>query len=144
MQIADFAVRRGSSFGGTRACALGARRARFDVQGDAAKMPPGGQAKMDGAQTYKTHWTKIRLHAADGYGLVSSWDAQRSAAVVLRDGEPFACDARTTAEHVRALKELRDCDTCANWFTDVALEGAGPRRDAIDWTGFPERSEPAR
>jgi len=84
----------------------------------------------------KIPWQQITLYFADGSGTSSSWDTVTSRAVELgRDGKKSS-DA-ITAEHRRALAEIRDNDTCANWYCNEELsDEVGPRADAIDWTGF--------
>jgi hypothetical protein len=82
------------------------------------------------------HWTTIELHNADGSGRNSRWDPNLACAVQATTDGIMERSPAITEEHLRALAELRDQDSCANWYTDEALDGTGPRRDDIDWSGF--------
>ena len=82
------------------------------------------------------HWTQLTLYFADGSGLRSSWNTEQDRAE--QTGGPRRMDTEAaTAEHLRALEELRDCGGATNWYTNPELDAeAAPRPDEVDWTGF--------
>jgi hypothetical protein len=92
-----------------------------------------GDQTMAGAAV---RWTLLVLHFADGSGLVSTWDEARGCAV-QRDGPRHMPEPSATAEHLRALAELRDTGGCTNWIARTTVgELDPPALDAIDWSGF--------
>lgn len=81
-------------------------------------------------------WQLLALHFADGYGLVSSWDEARGCAV-QRDGPRHMSEASATAEHLRALAELRETGGCTNWVPSLSASAVDPPALAvIDWAHF--------
>lgn len=88
-------------------------------------------------------WTMLVLHFADGSGLISAWDEARACAV-QRDGPRHMAEATATAEHLRALAELRETGGCTNWLASTTVHSVDPPRlEAIDWSGF-EEPDPER
>lgn len=86
---------------------------------------------------WPVRWTRLVLHFADGSGLVSAWDEARSCAVQNDAGAGRMTEANATAEHLRALAELRETGGCTNWFARMIGSGEDPPPlDTIDWTGF--------
>lgn len=67
--------------------------------------------------------------------------ARRIAHGVLWEGRSLIDDAPivaiATAEHLRALAELRDTGGCTNWFVVEPLTGAAhDSAEEVDWSGF--------
>lgn len=92
----------------------------------------------DRARPGGRHWTSLTLHFADGSGLTSTWDCARGCAVQRGGGRQMP-EPQATAEHLRALAELRDTGGCTNWFVLEPLDGAEPAStDDVDWSGFVE------
>jgi hypothetical protein len=81
-------------------------------------------------------WHQVVLYFADGSSLISRWDAADARAIEIADGVTQASE-EITAEHLRALAEIRSSNSCANWFTNEQLNEDGPHREHIDWSGFP-------
>jgi len=93
---------------------------------------------LDDRSTPRTsvRWTALVLHFADGSGLVSTWDAERTCAV-QRDGPRRMSEAGATAEHLRALAELRETGGCTNWVPSLSASAVDPPALAvIDWANF--------
>jgi hypothetical protein len=94
------------------------------------------------ARTPPVRWTLLVLHFADGSGLVSVWDEARGCAV-QRDGPRHMAEASATAEHLRALAELRETGGSTNWVASLSAGAVEPPSfEAIDWSGF-EAPDPA-
>ncbi|MDB4988247.1 MAG: hypothetical protein JWN04_3425, partial [Myxococcaceae bacterium] len=86
------------------------------------------------------HWTEVTLHFADGSGLTSSWCVADASAA--QTGARRMPGLAATAEHLRALRELRDEGGATNWFSNPELNPEGaPRAEDIDWAGFPISEE---
>ena len=82
------------------------------------------------------HWTRLVLHFAAGSGLISTWNEARGCAV-QRDGPRHMAEASATAEHLRALAELRETGGATNCVASFSSDAVvPPSRDAIDWSGF--------
>jgi len=81
-------------------------------------------------------WRQVALYFADGSSLTSLWDAENARAIETHSGVARTSE-EITAEHLRALAEIRASGSCANWFTNVGLSDDGPHREDIDWGGFP-------
>jgi hypothetical protein len=82
------------------------------------------------------HWTEVTLYFADGSGLTSRWQrdhAQQAGSATMMSKEA------ATAEHLRALQELRCLGGSTNWYTNASLDlNQPPKASDIDWSGLPE------
>ena len=107
----------------------------------ATKEEPGGQgSEKDAAEWAKArprHWTEVTLYFADGSGLTSRW--KRDHAEQAGSAATMAREA-ATAEHLRALQELRCVGGSTNWYTNASLDPEQPPKASdIDWSGLPVR-----
>jgi len=92
----------------------------------------------DRAMPSARHWTSLTLHFADGSGLTSTWDRERGRAV-QHGAERAMPPPQATAEHLRALAELRETGGCTNWrLGEEPDTGETGAIDDIDWSGFVE------
>jgi len=92
----------------------------------------------DRAMPSARHWTSLKLHFADGSGLTSTWDRARGRAA-QHGSERQMPEPQATAEHLRALAELRDTGGCTNWFVVEPLDDdTTGSTDQVDWSGFVE------
>ena len=94
------------------------------------------QRDGEGQASQRPHWTAVTLFFADGSGLISRWYDDH--AEQQGGGRQMSSDA-ATAEHLRALHELRCAGGCTNWYTNSSLApGQSPTSSEIDWSGLPE------
>jgi hypothetical protein len=96
----------------------------------------GSEADPNLPASARIHWKQLTLYFADGSGLRSSWNAEQDRAEQT-GGQRHMDTQAATAEHLRALEELRDCGGATNWYTNPELDAeAAPHPDEVDWTGF--------
>lgn len=101
---------------------------------------PGERSAGEGAERGERagalHWTAVTLYFADGSGLISRW--QHDHAEQEGVATPMTT-AAATAEHLRALQEVRCTGGATNWYLNPSLDPSHPPKPAdVDWSGFPE------